>query len=311
MSHQILNNPDIDLIVILGATATGKTELSARLAKITGSEIISADSRQVYRGMDLGTGKDYEDYTIDGQKIPYHLIDIADPGDKYNVFEYQKDFLSVYQDIKNKGLTPILCGGTGMYIEAVLNGYRLLPVPPNPDRRLELGEMNIQALSDYLKSISKLHNTSDITNKKRLIRAIEIAEFSRDNSLKEDPFPSINPVVFGIKYDRESRRERITERLRKRLDTGMIDEVKKLLKTTSAEDLIYYGLEYKYLTLYCTGKINREELFAQLNTAIHQFAKRQMTWFRKMEKDGHKITWIDGNFSIDKKLEIILSKTSG
>lgn len=311
MCHQKMNNPDIDLIVFLGATATGKTELAARLAKIIGSEIISADSRQVYRGMNLGTGKDYEDYTIEGQEIPYHLIDIADPGDKYNVFQYQKDFLGVYQDLKTKGLTPILCGGTGMYIEAVLNGYRLLPVPPNPSRRSELSEMSNTELIKHLKSMTGVHNTTDLTHKKRLIRAIEIAEFNRDNSIVEDPFPKINPIIFGVRFDRDSRRNRITERLSKRLESGMIDEVRGLLEITSADNLIYYGLEYKYLTQYCTGEINREELFTQLNTAIHQFAKRQMTWFRKMEKDGHKITWIDGDLSIDEKLEVIQNKISG
>jgi len=311
MSNQKLNNPDINLIVILGATATGKTELAARLALFSGSEIISADSRQVYRGMDLGTGKDYEDYTIEGKEVPYHLIDIANPGDKYNVFEYQKDFLEVYQDLRERKITPILCGGTGMYIESVLNGYRLLPVPPNPARRAELNEMDMESLSKNLKSYTSLHNTTDLTNKKRLIRAIEIAEFSKENSLEYDQFPNIKSLIFGVKFDRDSRRKRITERLKKRIDSGMIEEVQNLLKTTSAEDLIYYGLEYKFLTLYCTGKINKQELFEQLNTAIHQFAKRQMTWFRKMEKDGHKIIWIDGYLSMEKKLELILSKISG
>ncbi len=300
----------MDLIVILGATATGKTELAAKLAHRIDSEIISADSRQVYRGMDLGTGKDYEDYIIQGRKIPSHLIDIVDPGYKYNVFEYQSDFLKVWLDIRNRGMMPILCGGTGMYIEAVVNGYNLMPVPPDPGRRAELEMKSMEDLTELLMSISTPHNRTDVTNKKRLIRAIEISEYNLKNVKPEDKFPEINPLIFGVKYDRDSRRRRITERLKKRLDSGMIEEVKELLKSNSAEDLIYYGLEYKYLTLYCTGEINFDELFEGLNIAIHQFAKRQMTWYRKMEKDGHKIHWLDGYMSSEDKLSKILSMIS-
>ncbi len=308
MSEQLQQKLKYDLIVILGATATGKTELAASLAHILGSEIISADSRQVYRGMNLGTGKDYEDYTINGKKIPYHLIDVADPGEKYNVFEFQKDFLKAYKDIKSRGITPILCGGTGMYIESVLNGYKLLPVPPNPIRRSELNKKNIPDLIALLNSLTEIHNTTDLKNKKRLIRAIEIAEYNRNNSLNEEPFPKLTPIVFGLKYERDTRRKRITKRLQNRLESGMIEEVQALLKTNSADDLIYYGLEYKYLTLYCTGEISREDLFKQLNTAIHQFAKRQMTWFRKMEKDGHKIIWLEGEMKKEHKIELMLEK---
>jgi len=296
-----------DLIVILGATATGKTLLAARLAHRLGSEIISADSRQVYRGMNLGTGKDYEDYIVEGVKVPYHLIDIADPGYKYSVFEFQNDFLEVYSLLKRKGIIPVMCGGTGMYIEAVVNAYRLLPVPPDPERRSELQKKTMAELISMLKSLSALHNTTDTKHRKRLIRAIEIAEYKHNNQIQDTAFPGLKPIIFGIKFDRESRRRRITERLERRLKSGLIDEVKGLLKTIPPESLIYYGLEYKYLTLYCTGKISYNELFDGLNTAIHQFAKRQMTWFRKMEKEGHVIHWIDGNMDVEEKTGMMLS----
>lgn len=304
----MMNIVNTDLIVILGPTATGKTELAARIAHKIGSEIIGADSRQVYRGMDLGTGKDYQDYIVEGKKIPYHLIDIVEPGYKYNVFEYQKDFLRVYKDISSKGMVPVLCGGTGMYIESVLNGYRLMPVPPDPKRRTELESKSMEELKALLASLTKLHNTTDSGHRKRLIRAIEIAEYNSINIKPDEEFPVLKPIIFGVRFDRNSRRKRITERLKKRLESGMIDEVRKLLETVSEEDLIYYGLEYKYLTLYCTGQISYKELFERLNIAIHQFAKRQMTWFRKMERNGHEIHWIDGDLSMDEKLGIIFGK---
>jgi len=296
-----------DLIVILGATATGKTELAARLAHILGSEIISADSRQVYRGMDLGTGKDYEDYIVEGDKVPYHLIDIVDPGYKYSVFEFQNDFLEVFSLLRKKDIVPLLCGGTGMYIEALVNGYRLIPVPPDPARRSELQKKSMEELISMLESLSDLHNITDTKHRKRLIRAIEIAEYKHNNKIMEEAFPVLKPIIFGVKFDRETRRRRITERLERRLKSGLVDEVKGLLETIPPESLIYYGLEYKYLTLYCTGKISYNELFDGLNTAIHQFAKRQMTWFRKMEKDGHVIHWMDGYWSSDEKIEYMLS----
>lgn len=297
-----------DLIVILGPTASGKTRLAARLAYIIDSEIISADSRQVYRGMDLGTGKDYEDYIVDGKQIPYHLVDIADAGYKYNVFEFQKDFLKVYRDIRERGKVPVLCGGTGMYIESVVNGYRLFPVPPDPVLRNELEAKTMTELTGILSSFGKLHNKTDLDSRKRVIRAIEIARFSKENLRPDDEFPEINHIIFGVRFERETRRNRITERLKTRLNSGMIEEVENLLKKISPEDLIYYGLEYKYLTLYVTGKISFEELFARLNTAIHQFAKRQMTWFRKMERDGHRIYWLEGGLDIENKLDIILKE---
>ena len=306
MEEQKIKSGYNNLIVILGPTASGKTSLAARLANRMGTEIISADSRQVYRGMDLGTGKDYEDYTVDGNKVPCHLIDIVDAGYKYNVFEYQADFLKIYENIRKRGLVPILCGGTGMYIESVLNGYKLLPVPPNPKRRSELEGRSMDELKTLLSSMHSLHNTSDLDSKKRVIRAIEIAEFNLENEEKNAGFPEIKPIVFGVMVDRETRRARITKRLEERLKSGMIEETRELLKTIPSEDLIYYGLEYKYLTLYCTGQISYEELFSRLNIAIHQFAKRQMTWFRKMERDGHRIHWIDGMKSMDEKLRFIL-----
>jgi tRNA dimethylallyltransferase len=304
----IIKNIQKDLIVILGPTASGKTRLAARLADIIDSEIISADSRQVYRGMDIGTGKDYGDYIVDGRLIPCHLVDIADTGYKYNVFEFQKDFLKVYRDIRQKGKVPILCGGTGMYIESVVNGYRLLPVPPDPELRKELDGKNMGELTGILESFGKLHNKTDLDSRKRVIRAIEIASFTKENLQPDDEFPKISHIMFGVRYDRETRRNRITERLETRLNSGMIEEVKGLLEKVGPEDLMYYGLEYKYLTLYCTGKISYEELFSRLNTAIHQFAKRQMTWFRKMERDGHQINWIEGGLDMDDKLDFILSK---
>ncbi len=310
MNYPLRQDKDMDLIVILGATATGKTELAANLAYRIGTEIISADSRQVYRRMDLGTGKDYQDYMVQGREIPSHLIDIADPGYKYSVFEFQRDFLNAYHDIRNRGMIPILCGGTGMYIEAILNGYKLLPVPPDPGRRTELGKKSMEELKNMLASISSLHNTTDLNHKKRLIRAIEISEYNINNNQSEKEFPVLKAIIFGVKFDRDSRRRRITERLKKRLESGMIEEVRELLKTVPAEDLIYYGLEYKYLTLFCMGKINTDELFSGLNTAIHQFAKRQMTWFRKMEKEGHRIYWLDGYMNLEEKISKVLSAIS-
>jgi len=295
----------MDLIVILGATASGKTGVAATLAHKLKTEIISADSRQVYRGMDIGTGKDYDDYIVDNQPVPYHLIDIVDPGYKYSVFEYQKDFLKAYTCIREKGKIPVLCGGTGMYIEAVLNGYNLVAVPPDHHRRAELELIPMDKLAELLGSLTSLHNITDLTHRKRLIRAIEIAEFKKKNKIDEEDFPKADPLIFGIRFDRETRRQRITERLKQRLESGMTEEVRELLQSVNPEDLEYYGLEYKFITWYCTGQITYEEMFSRLNTAIHQFAKRQMTWFRKMERDGHRIQWIDGALCMEDKIRII------
>lgn len=296
-----------NLIVITGATAGGKTSVAANLALKLDAEIISADSRQIYRGMDIGTGKDLEDYTINGIRIPYHLIDIADAGYKYNVFEFRKDFFRVYSDIVSRGKTAILCGGTGLYIEAAIKNYELVKVPVNEELRKNLENLDITELEKILVSYKKMHNRSDLDTTKRAIRAIEIAEYySRNEHVKEET-PEIKPVIFGIYFDRDQRRARITERLKQRLENGMIEEAQRLLDSgVTHEDMEYYGLEYKFLSWYLSGKISYDELFAGLNTAIHQFSKRQMTWFRRMEKDGTKIHWIDGNLSLEEKIRDIM-----
>jgi len=297
-----------DMVTILGPTASGKTAVAVNLAFKLNGEIISADSRQIYREMDLGTGKDLEEYQIDGINVPYHLIDIADAGYQYNVFEFQRDFLKVYQAVKEKGTFPVMCGGSGMYLEAILKGYRLIQVPVNEERRAELQLLSLDALIDILKRYKSINNTSDTENKKRAIRAIEIEEFCSSHPETDLSFPKINSLIVGVKYDRDSRRKRITARLEQRLADGMIDEVKKLLdKGLKPDDLTYYGLEYKYLTLFITGQLTYDEMFTGLNTAIHQFAKRQMTWFRKMERDGFEIKWLDGYMPTDEKTEKIIS----
>lgn len=298
--------PNYDLIAILGPTASGKTSFAATLAYELDTEIISADSRQIYREMDLGTGKDLADYTVNGKQIPYHLIDIAEPGYKYNVFEYQRDFLNAYQSIKQKGRLPVLCGGTGLYLESVLKGYQLIPVPENPELRTRLVGKTLEELTDILSNYKTLHNSTDVDTAKRAIRAIEIEEYYATHDLSAREFPSINSLIIGVDIDRELRREKITKRLRQRLDEGMVEEVRQLLnKGIQPEDLIYYGLEYKYLTLYVTGEISFEEMFKQLEIAIHQFAKRQMTWFRGMERKGFKIHWIQASMPTDEKIELV------
>lgn len=297
-----------NLITILGPTAGGKTSVAANLALKLEGEIISADSRQVYRGMDLGTGKDYGDYIIDGKQIPFHLIDIVDAGYEYNVFEYQKDFIRVFGEIQERRKFPILCGGSGLYLESVLNNYRLVQVPLNEELRKKLQDKELDELIEILKSYkSELHNQTDIENTKRALRAIEIEEYCLKNPEIDTRMPDINSLVVGVKFDRLSRRKRITERLRQRLDEGMIDEVQKLLNEgLSPEQLTYYGLEYKFLTWHLTGKLSYNEMFDQLNVAIHQFAKRQMTWFRRMERQGTIIHWLDGYMPMEEKMEQIL-----
>ena len=272
-----------DLITILGPTASGKTPLAVALAYKLDTEIISGDSRQIYRRMDLGTGKDLADYVVNGHQVPYHLIDIVDPGYKYNVFEYQRDFLAAYNKVKQKGKLPVLCGGTGMYLESVLKGYRLLPVPENPQLRTSLADKSLEELTQMLSTYKKLHNSTDVDTVKRAIRAIEIEEYYKQQPPEYREFPVLNSLIIGVDIDRELRRQKITRRLKQRLDEGMVDEVKALLEGgIASEDLIYYGLEYKYLTLYATGVLSFDDMFRQLETAIHQFAKRQMTWFRGM-----------------------------
>ncbi len=295
-----------DLITILGPTASGKTPLAAALADRLGTEIISGDSRQVYRRMDLGTGKDLVDYTVEGRQVPYHLIDIVEPGYKYNVFEYQRDFLKAYQEITAKNKLPILCGGTGMYIESVLKGYRLLPVPENPELRASLEGKSLEELTGILAGYKKLHNSTDVDTAKRAIRAIEIEEYYKQQPPEYREFPSLKSLIIGVDIDRELRREKITRRLKQRLDEGMVEEVRGLLaEGIDPENLIYYGLEYKFLTQYAIGELTFEEMFHQLETAIHQFAKRQMTWFRGMERRGFIIHWLDATLPMEEKIEQI------
>lgn len=297
---------DIDLIAIIGPTASGKTSLATALAYDLDSEIISGDSRQVYRGMDIGTGKDLEDYVVEGRQIPYHLIDIVEPGYKYNVFKYQRDFLKAYEDICRRGKLPILCGGTGMYVESVLKGYRLLPVPENPALRERLSGKSLDELTAILSTYKKLHNSTDVDTVKRAVRAIEIEEYYRQTPVQEREFPHLKSLIIGVSIDRDLRRKKISERLRERLDAGMVEEVRGLLgRGIAPEDLIYYGLEYKYLTLYVTGQMTHAEMVHDLEIAIHQFAKRQMTWFRGMERRGFNIHWIDACLPLTDKLERI------
>ncbi len=297
-----------DLITIIGPTASGKTPLATALADRLGTEIISGDSRQVYRRMDLGTGKDLVDYTIEGRSVPYHLIDIVEPGYKYNVFEYQRDFLKAYESIVDKGKLPILCGGTGMYLESVLKGYRLLPVPENPELRASLEGKSLQELTLILEGYKKLHNSTDVDTTKRAIRAIEIEEYYKQQPPEYREFPALKSLIVGVDIDRELRREKITRRLKQRLDEGMVEEVRGLLaEGISAESLIYYGLEYKFLTQYAIGELTYEEMFHQLETAIHQFAKRQMTWFRGMERRGFVIHWLDATLPMEEKVERIIN----
>ena len=304
--------PDYELITILGPTASGKTPFATALAAELNTEIISADSRQIYRGMDLGTGKDLADYTINDREIPYHLIDIVEPGYKYNVFEYQRYFLKAYETIKQKGCLPVLCGGTGMYLESVLKGYRLMPVPENPELRTRLADKSLETLTGILQQYKTLHNSTDVDTVKRAIRAIEIEEYYAKHPIAEREFPQLNSLIIGVDIDRDLRREKISRRLRQRLDEGMVDEVKQLLaQGIKAEDLIYYGLEYKFLTLYAIGKLTYEEMFAQLETAIHQFAKRQMTWFRGMERRGFTIHWVDATLPTEEKIAFVKQKLKG
>ena len=315
------------MITILGPTASGKTPLAAALAAEVGGEIISADSRQVYRRMDIGTGKDLEDYrlVVDGSStsgskcgtqsavdIPYHLIDICEPGTKYNLFQYQQDFMDAYNNIIGRGSTPILCGGTGLYIEAVLKGYQLSPVPQNPALRQQLEGKSLDELTQMLVALkaqngSTMHNTTDVDSCQRAIRAIEIEEYNLHTPAPRRELPPIPSLIIGVDIEREARREKITRRLKARLEEGMIDEVRRLLdEGIPAEDLIYYGLEYKFVTEYLTGKLTYDEMFTRLEIAIHQFAKRQMTWFRGMERRGFKIHWIDAQQAMDVKVKQIL-----
>ena len=324
------------MITILGPTASGKTPIAAHLAATIGGEIISADSRQVYRRMDIGTGKDLADYVVrregvrregvrregekerrsketgDSRKVPYHLIDICEPGTKYNLFEYQQDFFDAYQDIRSRGAVPILCGGTGLYIEAVLKGYQLSPVPQNQALRDSLEGKSLEELTTMLTDLkarngSNMHNTTDVDSCQRAIRAIEIETYNLEHPTPRRELPPVDSIIIGVDIDRELRREKITRRLKARLEDGMVDEVKALLdEGIPADDLIYYGLEYKFVTEYLVGKLSYDEMFTRLEIAIHQFAKRQMTWFRGMERRGFKINWIDATLPMEEKISLIL-----
>ena len=297
-----------ELITIIGPTASGKTGFAAALAARLDTEIISGDSRQVYRSMDIGTGKDLADYMVDGKQIPYHLIDICNPGDKYNVFEYQHDFHKAFEEIRKKGKLPILCGGTGMYIESVLRGFKLLDVPQNPALRESLKGKSLAELEQILASYKVLHNKTDVDSAQRAIRAIEIEEFYKTEAPDKREYAPINSLIIGVDIDRELRREKISRRLRARLDEGMVDEVRAILATgVKPEDLIYYGLEYKFLTLYIIGQLTYDEMVSQLEIAIHQFAKRQMTWFRGMERRGLHIHWLDATLPTDEKINNVLA----
>jgi tRNA dimethylallyltransferase len=305
------------MITILGPTASGKTPLAAALAEKIGGEIISADSRQVYRRMDIGTGKDLGDYILQIKdeivKIPYHLIDICEPGTKYNLFQYQQDFYDAYQDICRRGVVPILCGGTGLYIEAVLKGYKLSPVPQNPELRQRLESKSLEELTEMLvelkeKNGSNMHNKTDVDSCQRAIRAIEIETYNLEHPMPRRELPPVDSLIVGVHIDREQRREKISRRLKARLEEGMIDEVKALLaEGIPSEDLLYYGLEYKFVTEYIIGNTTYDEMFQHLEIAIHQFAKRQMTWFRGMERRGFKIHWIDAMQPMDDKVKEILA----
>ena len=297
-----------NLVTILGPTATGKTQLATALAARIDGEIISADSRQIYRGMDIGTGKDLGEYVVDGKPIPFHLIDIVDAGYKYNVFEYQRDFLKAFESVNQRGHLPILCGGTGLYIEAVLNGYKLLAVPDNQLLREQLATKTLDELTSILSGYKTLHNQTDVDTVKRAIRAIEIEAYYQTHEEEAVEYPELKSLIIGVGIDREVRREKITKRLKARLNEGMIDEVKMLLDSgIQPDDLIYYGLEYKFVTNYLLGKLTFDELFTQLEIAIHQFAKRQMTWFRGMERRGFTIHWLDARMSTEEKVEKIMN----
>tara|TARA_B100000809_G_scaffold253500_1_gene289573 strand:- start:4053 stop:4967 length:915 start_codon:yes stop_codon:yes gene_type:complete len=299
-----------NLIVILGCTATGKTNVAVNLANQMNGEVISADSRQVYKGMDVGTGKDLSEFTVDGNEIPHHLIDIVEAGSEYNVYKYQKDFLTAYESIQKKGAQAILCGGTGMYLEAVLKGYRLLDVPEDETLRKRLADKSDKDLVAELLTYKALHNTTDSIERDRIVRAIEVSIYKKDNESLINDYPKIYAQVYGINFERGILKKRITERLKHRLkNEGMIEEVERLIAAgVSPDRLKFYGLEYKLITQFLLGEIDRKEMFNKLNIAIHQFSKRQATWFRKMERNGVAINWIDGNLALDEKVNLILKK---
>jgi len=299
-----MKKSNIDLVTVLGPTAAGKTIFAAHLASRIGGEIISADSRQVYRGMDLGTGKDYGDYMVEGNRVPVHLVDILDAGYEYNVYLFKRDFQRVYADITDRNMMPVMCGGSGLYLESILRNYTLTEVPEDANLRGDLEKKDFRELEGILKLYGPLHNVTDTVNRKRMIRAIEIA--MHQSTLQEGATEDrvLRPLIFGISFERLIRRKRITERLKQRLEQGMVEEVRDLIKGgVSPHKMEYYGLEYRFVTNYIEQKITYDEMFSKLNTAIHQFAKRQMTYFRGMERRGIKIHWFDGTLSLEEKLE--------
>lgn len=304
-------NSLFDLLVVTGPTASGKTALAAAVAYKLDGEIISADSRQVYRHMNLGTGKDYDDYVVNGRRIECHLIDIVDPGYKYNVFEYQRDFIRVYSDLKKRKVFPVVCGGSGMYADSIITGYKMFEVPPDSGLRVELEKKSMEELREILKTFKKLHNTTDLDSRKRIIRAIEIEHSATIKQNQGNDFPKVRALLIGLTFDRDKRRKRITQRLLHRLSSGMVDEVKRLIESGIApETLIYYGLEYKFITLYLTNKLSYEDMVANLEIAIHQFAKRQMTWFRGMERKGIKINWLDADKPLEENVNRVMDLLS-
>lgn len=306
-----MDKPMHDIVVITGPTATGKTRLAALVADRLGGEVISADSRQVYRGMDIGTGKDFADYAVDGRRVPVHMVDIVDAGYRYNVYEYQRDFLKVFEELELRGAFPVVCGGSGMYVDSIVSGYRLIQVPVNGQLRALLAGRTLEELTEILSRYKSLHNKTDVDTVKRAVRAIEIADYYTRHPRDETPFPVRNPLVTAVFFDRDTRRQRISSRLQSRLRGGMIEEVQRLLAAgVHPDDLIYYGLEYKYVTLYLMDQMSYEEMTRRLEVEIHRFAKRQMTWFRGMERRGIAIHWIDGSMSDEEKTDYIISKIS-
>ncbi|MBQ3188154.1 MAG: tRNA (adenosine(37)-N6)-dimethylallyltransferase MiaA [Bacteroidaceae bacterium] len=295
-----------DMLAVVGPTACGKTSLAVELALALHGEVLSADSRQVYRGMDIGTGKDLNEYMRDGVAVPVHMVDIVDAGEKYNLFEFQRDFLHAYEKIRSRGSLPIMCGGSGMYVESVLRGYRLIPVPENTALRNELANKTLDELTAILATYKKLHNNTDTDTVKRAIRAIEIEEYYKKIPVGEREFPKIRTLTVGLDVSREVRRERISRRLHARMEQGLVEEVERLLASgLTAEQLIYYGLEYKFVTLYIKGELTRKQMIDELEIAIHQFAKRQMTWFRGMERRGIDVKWVDTTLPMSSQVEII------
>ncbi|MCO4291367.1 tRNA (adenosine(37)-N6)-dimethylallyltransferase MiaA [Solitalea sp. MAHUQ-68] len=299
---------ETDLIVILGPTASGKTRLAVRLAYELNGEIISADSRQVYKDMNIGTGKDLHEFEINGTSIPHHLINIREAGEKYNIFEFQQDFERAYTSIKAKGKVAVLCGGTGLYIESVLKDFQYTSVPIDENLRVELAFKSKEELTTIHQQLTSSYSgLADTSTIKRLIRAIEISTYLNKNAHDFHSLPQVNAFIFGIDISRELRRERISERLLKRISEGMIEEVQQLLaKGVSMETLVYYGLEYKFIAQYLNAELDYETMLERLETAIHQFAKRQMTYFRKMEKDGLTINWINGEEPLDEQLRVLV-----